>query len=131
MKIRSLLIAIALAATTCFAAPPDLERADAKRILEFMEWKDVSIISIRQGVNAKGDVAPIYATVLGFATRDSKNQQLTQTLIFDKDIGWHHLEMMEKSARVWTKDGYKETKVWTTWWNGTSTSTPPPTRPAQ
>jgi hypothetical protein len=83
------------------------------------------------GVNTKGEVAPIYATVLGFATRDSKNQQISQTLIYDKDIGWHHLEMMEKSARVWTKDGYKETKVWTTWWNGTSTSTPPPTRPAQ
>jgi starvation-inducible outer membrane lipoprotein len=48
MQLRSLLIAIAFAATTCFAAPPDLERADAKRILEFMEWKDVSVIAIRQ-----------------------------------------------------------------------------------
>ncbi len=130
MDLRALLIAaFTILHATCFAAPPDLERADAKRILEFMEWKDVSVIAIRQGVNAKGEVAPIYATVLGFGYRDSKNQQITQTLIFDKDIGWHHLEMQEKAARIWTKDGFKETKIWTTWWNGTSTTQPPPTRP--
>lgn len=130
MNFRSAILAIAsLIATTCFAQPPDLERPEAKRILEFMEWKDVNVIAIRQGVNAKGEVAPIYATVLGFASRDSKNQQVCQTLIFDKDIGWHHLEMQEKAARIWTKDGYRETKIWTTWWNGTSSQSAPPTRP--
>ena len=108
MNFRSAILAIAsLIATACIAQPPDLERPEAKRILEFMEWKDVNVIAIRQGVNAKGEVAPIYATVLG----------------------WHHLEMQEKAARIWTKDGYRETKIWTTWWNGTSSQSAPPTRP--
>jgi hypothetical protein len=131
MKLRSLLAATAISVSTCFAAPPDLERADAKRILEFMEWKDVSVIAIRQGVNAKGEIAPIYATILGFASRDGKNQQVTQTLTHDKEIGWHHLELQEKTARIWTKEGYTETRVWTTWWNGTTSQPAPPSRPSK
>ena len=115
MNIRTLLIAAALFVTTAFAQPPDLERLDAKRILEHMEWKEVNVLAIRQGVNSKGEVAPIYATVVGLATRDTRHQQVCQTFIFDKELGWHHLEVLENSARLWTKEGYKETKFWGTW----------------
>ena len=132
MKLHSLILAAAtLVTATSFAEPPDLDRPDAKRILEAMEWRDVNVIAIRQGLNEKGEPAPIYATILGFAYRDSKNQQVTQTVVFDKEIGWHHLELQDKSARVWTKDGYREVKVWTTWWNGTSSTPAPPERPGK
>ena len=129
MNIRTLIVASSILTATCIAQPPDLIRADAKRILEHMEWKEVNVIAIRQGVSAKGEVAPIYATVLGFASRDSKNQQVCQTLIFDNEIGWHHLEMQEKTARVWAKEGYREVKIWSTWWSGTSNAPAAPERP--
>jgi hypothetical protein len=116
MNLRALFIAlIALISSTYAAEPPPLERNDAKRILEHMEWKEVSVIAIRQGIGVNGAVAPIYATIVGFGTRDSRHQQICQVLVFDKEIGWHHLEMLEKTARIWTRDGYKETKIWTTW----------------
>ena len=129
MKFHSLILAATLIATPCFAEPPDLDRGDAKKILEAMEWKEVNVIAIRQGLNEKGEPAPIYATILGFAYRDGKNQQVAQTVVFDKEIGWHHLALQEKSARIWTKDGYREIKVWTTWWNGTSSTPLAPERP--
>lgn len=130
MNIRTFIVASSILTATCIAQPPDLIRADAKRILEHMEWKEVNVIAIRQGVSAKGEVAPIYATVLGFASRDSKNQQVCQTLIFDNEIGWHHLEMQEKTARVWAKEGYREVKIWSTWWSGTSNAPAAPERPS-
>lgn len=126
MNIRSLLVA-----TTMFAQPPDLVRDDAKRILEAMDWKGVHIVSIRQGMNAKGDVAPIYATIVALAARDSQSEQVCQTVTFDNDLGWHFLELDNKSARVWTKDGYKESRLFTSWWNGIGHTTAPIARPSR
>jgi hypothetical protein len=80
-----------------------------------MEWRGINILAIRQGVNDKGAVAPIYATVLAFATRASRDQSVCQTFTFDRGIGWHLLEVGEKEARLWTKDGYSEAKPWGTW----------------
>jgi hypothetical protein len=110
-----------LAVTLLFTAPafaeepPPLGRGEARRILEHMEWRGINILAIRQGVNEKGAVAPIYATVLAFATRDSRDQSVCQTFTFDRDIGWHLLEVTEKEARLWNKDGYSEIKPWGTW----------------
>lgn len=129
MNFRSAILAIAsLITTTCFAQPPDLERPEAKRILEFMEWKDVNVIAIRQGVNAKGEVAPIYATVLG-----SRRGQQEPAGLPDADIRQGHRLASSRNAGKGgphlTKDGYRKTKIWTTWWNGTSSQSAPPTRP--
>jgi len=66
-------------------------------------------------LNEKGIAAPIYATVLAFATRNSKDQSVCQTFTFDRELGWHFLETNEKAARIWNKDGYSEVKPWGTW----------------
>ncbi|MEQ1852508.1 MAG: hypothetical protein ABMA01_13070 [Chthoniobacteraceae bacterium] len=117
MKTLPRLLAVVLLFTApAFAEePPPLGRTEARRILEHMEWRGINILAIRQGVNDKGTVAPIYATVLAFATRDSRDQSVCQTFTFDRDIGWHLLEVSEKEARLWNKDGYSEIKPWGTW----------------
>jgi hypothetical protein len=95
--------------------PPPLARPEAKQILENMEWRDVNILAIRQGVNEKGTVSPIYVTVVAFATRKAKDQPISQTLTYDRELGWHLLEVEEKQARMWNKEGYWEIKPWGTW----------------
>ncbi len=112
------LLALACLFLSSFARaeePPPLGRPEAKQILENMEWRDVNILAIRQGVNEKGTVAPIYATVAAFATRKTKDQPISQTLTYDRELGWHLLEVEEKQARMWNKEGYWEIKPWGTW----------------
>jgi hypothetical protein len=113
--LRIIAAALLLFATTStvFADPPALQRIDAKRLLELMEWRDVHIVTIQQGINERGTVAPIFATVIALATRDNRNQTITQTLHYDMEFGWFYYEMGEKSARLWTKDGYREIKPFT------------------
>jgi hypothetical protein len=113
---KNILLALLFLASTALAFdPPPLEKGDAKKILEFMEWREVNILVIQQGVDLKGAVAPIYATIVGLGKRDSRHQQIKQTLLYDKDLGWYHLEILEKGARIWNKDGYREVKPWSTW----------------
>jgi hypothetical protein len=132
MNTRLLLTAVfSITATFTFAAPPDLVRDDAKRILEAMDWKGVHVVSIRQGMNARGDVAPIYATIVALAARDNQSDQVCQTVMYDNDLGWHLLELDSKAARVWTKDGYKESRIFTTWWNGIGHTAAPIARPSR
>jgi hypothetical protein len=103
---------------TCIARaaePPPLERAEATRILDAMNWTEVTIVSVRQGVDAKGSVAPIYATILGFGRMQGQLRNICQTIYFDRELNWHALEMTDKKARVWTRDGYREIKPWGTW----------------
>ena len=95
--------------------PPTLGKAEAKRILEFMDWQEVTIVAIRQGVDAKGVAAPIYATVLGIGKCQGRHQTICQTLYFDSELDWHVLELNEKSARVWTKCGLREIRPWASW----------------
>lgn len=112
------LIAIACLFLTSLAIaeePPPLGRAEAKQILSNMDWRDVNILAVRQGVDEKGAVAPIHATVIAFATRKAKEQPVYQTLVFDRELGWHLLEVGEKQARMWNKEGYWEIKPWGTW----------------
>src|SRR5688572_12526086 len=99
------LIALFAFATFAFAAdPPALRRLDAKNLLELMEWKEVAIITIQQGVNAKGTVAPIYATIVALGTRDNRHQQIIQNVSYDEEYGWFFYELTDKGARLWTKD---------------------------
>ena len=88
--------------------PPSLSRADAKQLLEVMEWREPVIITIRQGVSAKGEVAPVYATIVAFVTRDSRTHLVNQTVQHDGEYGWFHYEIGEKVARLWTKEGFRE-----------------------
>jgi hypothetical protein len=113
--LRIALTVLLFSVSAIAADPPPFRKTDAKRLLELMEWKEVTIITIHQGVNAKGNVAPIYATIVALANRDSRNQQVTQTVYYDDEYGWFFYELGEKSARLWTKDGYREIKPWSTW----------------
>ena len=101
-----------------FAAASDplpLDKVDAQHIMESMSWTEVTIIAIRQGVDAKGAVAPIYATVVGVGLLRGEHHSINQTLVYDKDLDWHFLELRDKGARVWNKNGYQEIKPWATW----------------
>ncbi len=102
--------------STVFAEdPPPLVKAEAKQILEAMDMRNVNVLAIRQGVNEKGTVSPIYATIVAFATRKTKDQPISQCLTYDRELGWHLLEVEEKLARMWNKEGYWEMKPWGTW----------------
>jgi len=103
------------AAFAAAADPSPLEKVDAQHIMEAMGWTEVTIIAIRQGVDAKGTVAPIYATVVGVGLLRGEHHSITQTLTYDKDLDWHFLELRDKGALVWNKSGYKEIKPWATW----------------
>ncbi|MDB6153194.1 MAG: hypothetical protein JWL90_1647 [Chthoniobacteraceae bacterium] len=116
MKPILLLIACLLFASPAFAFdPPPLEKLEATRILEAMEWKEITLIAIRQGETVQGAPSPISATVLGLGTLDGKHQKICLTISFDNDLKWHVLELNQKSARLWTKEGYREIKPWATW----------------
>jgi hypothetical protein len=97
------------------AEPPPLQNADAKFLLELMEWKEVTIIAIRQGVDAKGTVAPIYATIVGLGKLRGEQRAISETVIYDKELDWYAIELGQKSARLWTKAGYREIRPWGTW----------------
>ena len=113
--LRLLAITVILAATTFAADPPALRRPDAKKVLEAMEWREVTIVTIQQGINGKGVVAPIFAHVVALGTRDTKHQHISQTMYYDEDIGWFYFELRETSVRMWTKEGYREVKPWSSW----------------
>jgi hypothetical protein len=110
----TLLVVLFTASAWAFDPPP-LARGEAKAILEFMEWREVTVLAIRQGVDAKGVPAPIYATVLGLGTLQGRHQTICQTVIFDNELEWHVLELADKTARVWTRHGYREIRPWSSW----------------
>ena len=79
--LRLIALACLFIASLAFAEePPPLGRTEAKQILEHMDWRDINILAVRQGVDDKGAVAPIYAMIVGFASRKTKDQTLCQTL---------------------------------------------------
>ena len=105
-----------LLASPLFAfEPPVLEKPDAKRIMEAMEWTEVTVITVRQGVDAQGAVAPIYATVIGLGLLHGEHRSISQTLYYDKDWDWHFLQLGDKGARVWNRNGCQEIKPWGLW----------------
>lgn len=95
--------------------PPPLEKIDAKRIMEAMDWTEVTVIAVRQGVDARGTVAPIYATVVGLGKLNGEHHSICQTLYYDKDLDWHFMEVRDKSARLWNRNGCQEIKPWGLW----------------
>jgi hypothetical protein len=110
-----LLLVLSVPMLTKAAEPPALEKADAQKIMEAMEWTEVSVIAIRQGVDAKGAVAPIYATIVGLGTFHNEHHAFCEAVTYDSDLGWYFVELRTKSARIWTRDGYREYKPWSTW----------------
>jgi len=115
-RVALLLLCLLLARSAAFAFdPPLLEKPDAKRIMESMDWTEVTIVAVRQGVDAKGAAAPVYATVLGVGKQRGEQHSISQTVYYDRDLDWHFLELRDKGALVWNKNGYQEIKPWTTW----------------
>jgi hypothetical protein len=114
---RALLILFCLAlAHPAFAVdPPALEKTDAKQIMESMSWTEVTIVAVRQGVDANGVAAPIYATVVGLGKLRGERHSILQTLYFDKDLDWHFIQLSDQTARVWNKNGFQEIKPWASW----------------
>ena len=107
---------LSLLATSARAVdPPPLGKTEAKVILEFMDFREITVIAIRQGVDAKGTVAPIYATVIGLGKCRGHYQNICQTLYYDAELEWHAIELSERTARVWSKLGLLEIKPWATW----------------
>jgi len=105
-----------LLAHSAFAfEPPLLDKPDAKRIMESMSWTEVTIIAIRQGMDAKGIAAPVNATIIGVGILRGEHHSISQTVYYDRDLDWHFLELRDKGALVWNKNGYQEIKPWTTW----------------
>src|SRR5689334_15255288 len=49
--LRVLTLVLALGTTVLAADPPALRRPDAKKVLEAMEWREVTIVTIQQGIN--------------------------------------------------------------------------------
>jgi hypothetical protein len=111
----AVLFSLLLAWPAAALEPPALEKPDAKRILEFMDWREVTVIAVRQGVDAKGAVAPIYATIIGLGKLRGDHRHICETVYYDKDLDWHALELGAKSARVWNKHGYHDIRPWSTW----------------
>ena len=106
----AILASLCLALPALGIDPPTLTKAEAKKLLEVMEWRDPIVVTIRAGISSKGEVAPIYSTIVGFATRDARAHLIQQTVHFDAEYGWFLYEISEKTARVWTKDGFREIK---------------------
>ncbi len=114
--LRLLLLTCLILTSAAFADdPPLLARGDAKQTLEHMGWREVNILAIRQGVDEKGAHVPISAIIVAYGTRNGKSQQFSQCLTYDRELGWHLLELGEKASRMWNKDGYFEIKPWGTW----------------
>jgi hypothetical protein len=97
------------------AEPPPLEKVDAKRIMEAMDWTEVTVIAVRQGVDSKGAVAPIFATVVGLGMFHGEHHSICQTLYYDKELDWYFLELRDKSARLWNRNGCQDIKPWGLW----------------
>ena len=116
MKAASIILSLLLLVSPAFAAdPPPLEKTDAQRIMEAMDWTEVTIIAVRQGVAANGMVAPIYGTIVGLGTLHGEHHSINQTIYYDKDLDWYALELGERSARLWNKTGFQPIKPWGLW----------------
>ncbi|MEP6671857.1 MAG: hypothetical protein ABJF10_22035 [Chthoniobacter sp.] len=114
-RIALLLLCLRLASPAFAFEPPLLEKSDAKRIMESMDWTEVTVVAVRQGVDAQGATAPIYATVVGVGILHGEHHSISQTLFYDRDLDWHFLLLGDKGARVWNKNGYQEIKPWALW----------------
>ncbi len=107
----TLLSAPALRAAEPAPNPPPLTKEDARLILEAMDWRDVNVVAVVQGVNEKKVVAPTLALVLALAKRDGDYRDLKLDLYYDRDLGWFSYESSPKLFRIWTRNGYREIKA--------------------
>ena len=115
MRFLLLLVIAALPFTLRADPPPPLTKDDARRILEAMEWREVKVIAVVEGVNEQKISAPTLAFVLALAKRDGAFRDLRLNLYYDRDIGWFSYESTPQQFRVWTRDGYREIKAGLGW----------------
>lgn len=117
MRSPALLLLSALLPLTAFAqeAPPPLSKLEAQRILEAMEYREVTVIAVVQGVNDQKVTGPSLAFVLAMAKRDTVFSDLKVNLYHDRDLGWFTYESTPKAYRIWTKNGYREFRAGVGW----------------
>jgi len=116
MKLAAALLALAALSLPLLAAElpppiPPLTREDARRILEAMEFRQVNVIAVVQGINDQKLTAPSVALVLALGKRDAAYSDLKMNVLFDRELGWFTYESTPKLFRVWTRDGYREIKA--------------------
>jgi hypothetical protein len=114
MRYLLLIATILLPLTLRAAEPPPippLSKDDVRRILEAMEWREVNVIAVIQGVNEQKVAAPSLAFILALARRDGAYKDLRLDLFYDRDLGWFSYESSPKLFRIWTRDGYREIKA--------------------
>ena len=115
MRALLLLATLVLPLTLRAAEQPPLSKDEARRILEAMEWREVKVIAVVEGVNEQKISAPSLAFVLALAKRDGAFRDLRLNLYYDRDLGWFSYESTPKEFRVWTRDGYREIKAGLGW----------------
>ena len=115
MRANLLLAAFVIPLTLRAADPPPLTKDDARRILEAMEWRDVNVIAVVQGLNEQKVAAPTLALVLALAKRDGAFSDVKLNVYYDRDLGWFSYESTPKEFRIWTRDGYREIKAGNPW----------------
>ncbi len=91
--------------------PPPLTKEEARLILEAMDWRDVNVVAVVEGINEKKVVSPTLALVLALAKRDGDYRDLKLDLYYDRDLGWFSFESSPKLFRIWTRNGYREIKA--------------------
>src|SRR4051812_12709714 len=96
----TLLFALGSAVCLAVEAPP-LDKAEARQIVEGMAWTEVSIVAVRQGVDAKGAVAPILATLIGIGKLQGQYRSICQTVYYDNDLGWHVMTLTDRTVQIW------------------------------
>jgi hypothetical protein len=109
-----LCLSILILGTYCqTAAAADLSRADAVKLLGLMNYKNVVIAGVVNGIgtNAQGSFSsPNIATVYAYGELNGNPNSIMQTFYYDSEIGWFHFAVGRDGVRLWTPSGYKELK---------------------
>ena len=90
-----------------------LSRADAAKLLAYMNYKNVVIAGVVNGMgtNAQGSFSSAnIATVYAYGELNGSANSIMQTFYYDSENGWFHYTVGRDGVRLWTTSGYKELK---------------------
>ena len=107
----SLIVTAAIFCQTADAA--ELSRADAAKLLGIMNYKNVVIAGVVNGIgtNQQGSFSsPNIATIYAYGELNSSPNSIMQTVYYDAENGWFHFAVSRDGVRLYTTSGYKELK---------------------
>lgn len=104
----SLLLALVIPHCALALEPAPLVKDDAVRTLLSMGYERVKVVAIVDGVHQKKVASMSCATVIGLGRRDGCDQEIVQSLFYDRDLGWFYFETVEGRMRIWNRDGFQE-----------------------